>query len=1312
MKNMKRIVSLLMTLMLIFSSAVSSATVISSSAAIQVQTTASADNANLNNFLIGVKIIDKTTNQEVTGKLETGKSYKIRLDFKEGNREKQFQINSEGKMVYTFPKGLNISDLDGEYALLVGNMQIGTYTIKNNQLIFTPWYSSDKNSYHEGCKDPANEKTYADWAVNAEFWFDVTGIFTEEKKDFKFSDSLQKEWEIISPDKAPQTKLEKTATYDKDTKTLHYKLTATVTNSDADELKLSDILKDTTYVKGIQKDTLKIKKNGESYTLTENDVLSWKEKATESGNYTQGFDLTLKNVKKDDSYEIEYDVPIDEEKINAAQLGTTGSVTVGNNKFSGQADGGDKRDVEWNGTYFPGKKPVDKSNGTADKVDPTILNWQLTVGSPNETDETKKINGKTLTDTWRYDNNTITGVTLLDDSIIVTLYDFNGQTHILTGAEAKAYFTANTAGTGFTFKVPDLPGFNVKYCKVDYKTQCTMTEDATNNKQTGKVYNDAEFDGSHAGGEGTAGGQGEVYLPDMNLDKAVDDLGGVLHYTITVQVPKEYINNQGFYLEDKLNWTGSNGHFDFWIYNDPDSLKVTARDESGHEKTFERGAGDYHYCFVKGTGGNVGNAKFWLYFNATDESNPSGTYGPWKWETDENVTLTIEYDISKDERVADVNYNGWNYPDEYSKTIADLSYGTIHNYCKLTAKKTYEATADVDITRKVIKTAKLEGDDGTRVRYQVDLNKTGLTPIPVGATFTDVYDEHMELESIVAHIMWNNSGNDQIVTYTQCPSQTEADKAKHTISFTFGPFGSASGWQAGTVEIEHWLGQIWQPKLNGNNWISAKEQYQNDSEWYRHPYTEGGVTKYPWIRIEYVLKVKDEYINGQSLWVTNTAKISGWNEASTTTFLEPKIVDKTMEVDANNKMLLFTINVNPMGQMLNGGEQLTLNDSMTNLIPILDDALTVTDTKANQKLTRGADWQVTYDSATDKLTFTLPDGKPLKIQYHAVVRDANSNNNGTASISNTAELLGQRSEFDKGNFNVSDTSGGASSSEYSIYINKVAAGTYEALKDAKFHVTYYHSTNEGKTFTEYVFGDYVTDENGQIILSKGNHEHLGDNNLLYANTVYCIQETQAPTGYQTTNRKWYFYIENTKDDSNYITEALAWFQKQNITVERKLNNSVFVIENEPGQQTVDFSFLKTSEGGAPLSGAAFTLTEQGTTNVKRATSAANGGVSFSGLEPGKTYILEETQAPNGYMRSTQKWTITVNTDGSIAVTDENGAPVSLNNDVYVFINEQLPDLPSVGGSGTLAYSLFGLALMAMAAAAAYALAEKRRRIER
>ena len=1306
MKNMKRIVSLLMTLMLICSSAVSSAATISSSAAIQVRTTSSMANANLNNFLDEVKIIDKTTNQEVTGQLETGKNYKIRLQFREGSRDKQFQINSDGKMVYTFPEGLKVSDLDGQYPLLVDGRQIGTYTIANNQLTFTPWYSSDKLNYHEGCKDPANEKTYADWAVNTQLWFDVTGEFTATNNQFNFGSKVNKTWKIVSPNETPQTELQKTATYNETTKTLRYTLTAKVTNSDADKLELSDILKDTTYVQGIRKDTLTIKKNGADYTLTENDALSWKEKTTEDADYKQGFDLTLKNVKKDDSYVIEYDVPIDEAKLNEAQLGTTGNVTVGKNTFSGRANNGDNREVEWSKS-FPGKKPVNKSSGTADTFDKTILNWKLTVGSPNETDTTNKINGKQLTDTWTYDP-TITGVSLVEDNITVTLYDFNGQTRTLTGEQAKACFTEKTE-SGFKFNVPNPSDFDVKYCTVDYKTKCTMTEDAANNNQTGNVYNGADFDKSHADGSGTAGGKGEVYLPDMSTSKSVEDLGGVLHYTITVQVPKEYIDQQAFWLEDRLCWTGDNGYFDYWIYNNPDNLKVTARGESGDPKdvkTIENGEGDYCYCFVKGTQNE--NAYFYLYFNATNKDDPSNTCGPWKWEKDEDVTLTIEYDISKEARVSKYNNGGWSYPDDYPKTINDLTNGIIRNTSTIHAKKDFSASADLDITRKVVKTATPEGNDGMRIRYKVDLNRTGLTPIPAGATFTDVYDEHMEVESIVAHIMWDNHGNEQEVTDIQCPSQTEADKAKHTINFTFGPFGSTAGWGSGTVHVPYRLEQIYGVKDAAGNWVTAESLYRAASDWYRHPYTDGGVTKAPWIRIEYVLKVKDEYINGQSFWITNTARISGWNEAKTTTSLTPKIIDKTMTTDAANKMLLFTINVNPGAQQLSDGT-LTLEDSMTNLIPILDEALTVKDvTNSNdvKTLTRGTEWNVTYDSAKDRLVFTLPDGKALKIQYHAVVKDADNNHNGTASFSNTAELLGQRSEHGENKFDVTKTFGGGSSYRYGFYINKVAVGTNEALEGAKFRVTWYHWNDTEKNAKENGFGDFTTNQYGLAEILEGDHEDLGAHKLLFPYTVYCLEEIEPPKGCQKTSQKWYFYIEDTQvSDTNHISDVLAWLGKQGIAPQTVLNNNRFVIENEPAPQTVDFAFTKTGEGGAALGGAVFTLTESGTENTLTQTGAADGRVSFSGLEPNKTYILRETQAPDGYNRSTETWTVAVAADGTITVTDEKGNAIA---SPYSFGNRKLPNLPSVGGNGTTAYALFGLALMAAATAAAYALARKRK----
>ena len=72
------------------------------------------------------------------------------------------------------------------------------------------------------------------------------------------------------------------------------------------------------------------------------------------------------------------------------------------------------------------------------------------------------------------------------------------------------------------------------------------------------------------------------------------------------------------------------------------------------------------------------------------------------------------------------------------------------------------------------------------------------------------------------------------------------------------------------------------------------------------------------------------------------------------------------------------------------------------------------------------------------------------------------------------------------------------------------------------------------------------------------------------------------------------------------------------------------------------------------------------------------------------------------MLSGKTWTVSVGTDDAITVTDENGTVVA----PYAFTNRRVPDLPNVGGSGTMHYALLGLALMAASVAAAYALAKE------
>lgn len=74
------------------------------------------------------------------------------------------------------------------------------------------------------------------------------------------------------------------------------------------------------------------------------------------------------------------------------------------------------------------------------------------------------------------------------------------------------------------------------------------------------------------------------------------------------------------------------------------------------------------------------------------------------------------------------------------------------------------------------------------------------------------------------------------------------------------------------------------------------------------------------------------------------------------------------------------------------------------------------------------------------------------------------------------------------------------------------------------------------------------------------------------------------------------------------------------------------------------------------------------------------------------------------MLSGKTWTVSVGTDDAITVTDENGTVAA----PYAFTNRRVPDLPNVGGSGTMHYALLGLALMAASVAAAYALAKKKK----
>ncbi len=150
---------------------------------------------------------------------------------------------------------------------------------------------------------------------------------------------------------------------------------------------------------------------------------------------------------------------------------------------------------------------------------------------------------------------------------------------------------------------------------------------------------------------------------------------------------------------------------------------------------------------------------------------------------------------------------------------------------------------------------------------------------------------------------------------------------------------------------------------------------------------------------------------------------------------------------------------------------------------------------------------------------------------------------------------------------------------------------------------------------------------------------------------------------------------------------------------------------------------KTDKENEPLSGAEFGLfTDAACKNAYTqdgaavtAVSGADGSFSFTGLEEG-TYWMKETAAPAGYLLNREVFQVVIAAEyeapdsknggelisWTITITDEDGrevASVTASADTgLAVINTKTGLLPSMGGRGTLAFTLIGCAVVVCAVA--------------
>lgn len=175
------------------------------------------------------------------------------------------------------------------------------------------------------------------------------------------------------------------------------------------------------------------------------------------------------------------------------------------------------------------------------------------------------------------------------------------------------------------------------------------------------------------------------------------------------------------------------------------------------------------------------------------------------------------------------------------------------------------------------------------------------------------------------------------------------------------------------------------------------------------------------------------------------------------------------------------------------------------------------------------------------------------------------------------------------------------------------------------------------------------------LLAYGHNKHPLEIDVpsVNSNEGYVVIQTFKVTDEQRFKNLWsaYYFSQGSRHTGSYqkgnANIAIGSETGQEIpkfyTERVKLFNKTY----NPGQFKIEK--LNEADKTQKLQGATFSLTDaEG--NVIYRSSDADGIVDFTDIEPG-TYTLEETEAPNGYTKSTKKWRVTVYDTGNVIIRE-------------------------------------------------------------
>lgn len=439
-----------------------------------------------------------------------------------------------------------------------------------------------------------------------------------------------------------------------------------------------------------------------------------------------------------------------------------------------------------------------------------------------------------------------------------------------------------------------------------------------------------------------------------------------------------------------------------------------------------------------------------------------------------------------------------------------------------------------------------------------------------------------------------------------------------------------------------------------------------------------------------------------------------FDSGSGTVTIKNNVLQKTGEQVSNSNRIKYTILVNESAVNLKS------DSDFLELVDVMDAKCTLVPSSVKVYQHKDKDWSLLGSdeyrvgaetikdesgAACTKMTLSVPDESYLKVQYEVIPA---GNTGETVSLTNKASLTGvwEGEKAHSKQWVIQRASGSAGGSGYGVTVTKVdKSDIAKKLSGAEFtlyEVDVEKASTAGIDVAKTVFQKVLTDGEGAATFGTAVQK-------MEAYTLYCLEETKAPEGYNVIGKPVWIMLKG-QDEQQYQT-ALAQVEalrQKDDAVDSPTANTDITVYDAPYSGGATISATKVLQGSL-LKERQFSFVLKDTSGkvLQTAKNDADGKISFN-LDYSKVgtynYIISEV-VPEG-AESKVKDHITYDTaEHGVKVVVTNGegklnAAVTYDGGSTTpptFTNKYSTTLPEAGGAGLTMTYLAGASLLCFAA---------------